>query len=108
MKKPLKRFNKSRKGCFCCNGICKCTVVFKLTICNLQMFSRSSDIKYFFTCSNLFCLISNYSNRRGVFRIQSKSMMGLFAKIVNGFQPLTVFAKSSILDVRLGFKYVSE
>ena len=28
--------------------------------------------------------------------------MELFAKIVNGFQPLTIFAKCSILDVRLG------
>ena len=29
-------------------------------------------------------------------------------KIVNGFQPLTIFAKSSILDVQLGSKYASE
>ena len=29
-------------------------------------------------------------------------------KIVNGFQPLTIFTKSSIVDVRLGFKYASE
>ena len=35
------------------------------------------------------------------------SQMELFAKIVNGFQPLTIFARSSILDVRLGFEYAS-
>ena len=27
------------------------------------------------------------------------SKMEVFAKIVNGFQPITIFAKSSILDV---------
>ena len=32
----------------------------------------------------------------------------LFAKIVNGFQQLTIFAKSSILDVRLGSEYTPE
>ena len=31
-----------------------------------------------------------------------------FAKIVNSFQPLTIFVKSSILDVRLGFEYASD
>ena len=36
------------------------------------------------------------------------SKIGLFAKIINGFQPLTIFAKSSILDVQLGSEYTSE
>ena len=31
----------------------------------------------------------------------------LFAKIVNGFQLLTIFAKGFILDVQLGSEYVS-
>ena len=31
--------------------------------------------------------------------------MDLFAKIVNGFQLLTILTKSSILDVCLGSKY---
>ena len=31
----------------------------------------------------------------------------LFAKTVNGFSPLTIFVKRSILDVRLGFEYPS-
>ena len=33
--------------------------------------------------------------------------MDLFAKIVNGFDPLTVFVKSSISDIRLGSGYLS-
>ena len=35
------------------------------------------------------------------------SKMELFTKISNGFKLLAIFAKSSILDVRLGSKYVS-
>ena len=31
-----------------------------------------------------------------------------FAKIVNGFQPLNIFAKSSSLDVWLGCEYATE
>ena len=31
-----------------------------------------------------------------------------FAKIVNGFNPLTIFAKRSILDIRLGSEYASD
>ena len=31
--------------------------------------------------------------------------MGLFAKIVDGFKPLTILAKRLILDVQLGFEY---
>ena len=33
--------------------------------------------------------------------------MDLFAKIVNGFGPLTVFVKSSISDTWLGSEYLS-
>ena len=32
----------------------------------------------------------------------------LFAKIVNSFQPLTILALDSFLDVRLGSEYASE
>ena len=32
----------------------------------------------------------------------------LFAKIINNWKPLTIFTKSSILDVRLGSEYASE
>ena len=31
-----------------------------------------------------------------------------FVKIVNGFQPLTIFAKRSILNVSSGFEYASD
>ena len=34
--------------------------------------------------------------------------MELFFKIVNGFQPLAIFAKSFVLDVWLGSEYASE
>ena len=33
--------------------------------------------------------------------------MELSAEIVNGFQPITIFPKRSILDVRQGFEYAS-
>ena len=36
------------------------------------------------------------------------SKMELFAKIVKGWKPLLFFAKNCILDVRLGFEYISE
>ena len=35
------------------------------------------------------------------------SKVVLFAKIVNGFHLLTIFAKGSILDVRMGSEYAS-
>ena len=56
MRNPLKRPNKSGKGCFCTTGICKYTVVFKLEIYNLEMFNRPSNIKSFFVCSNFLLL----------------------------------------------------
>ena len=36
------------------------------------------------------------------------SKMELFAKIVNSFQRLTIFAKSAIFDIRLRSEYASE
>ena len=33
--------------------------------------------------------------------------MELFGKIVKGFKPLTISAKNSIVDVRMGSKYTS-
>ena len=35
------------------------------------------------------------------------SKMELFAKKINGFQPVTIFAKNSTLDARLGSEYAS-
>ena len=43
---------------------------------------------------------------RGIFRTHSNIYDGV-AKIVNDFYPLTIFKKSSIVDVRLGSKYAS-
>ena len=54
-------------------------------------------------CVFKFCLISNYSNSRGVFRTQSNICDEAFAKIVKGFQLLTILIKSSILDIRQGY-----
>ena len=36
------------------------------------------------------------------------SKLELFAEIINSFQPLTIFAKSSILDGCYGFEYFSK
>ena len=45
----------------------------------------------------------------GVFRTQSNiGDRAFFAKIVNGFESLTIFAKNSIVDIRLVSKYASE
>ena len=46
-------------------------------------------------------------NTEAYSKTSRKSKMELFTKISNGFKLLTIFAKSSILDVRLGSKYVS-
>ena len=107
MRNPLKRQNKSGKGCFCTAGICKCTVVFKLKIYDLQMFSRPSDIKCSFVSSN-FVLLRIIRTAEVYPEPGQTSMIEPFAKIVKGFQLLTIFIKSSILDIRLGFEYASE
>ena len=44
---------------------------------------------------------------RCVFRTQSNIYDGVFTKMVKDFHLLTIFAKSSILDVRLGSRYAS-
>ena len=80
---PLKGSNKSRKGGFCINGICKCTVAFKLKIYNLFMFIRPSDIKCLFVYSNFVSfrivrIAEVYSEP------SRKSMMELFTKKVTG------------------------
>ena len=100
MRKPLKRPNKSRKGCFCTTEICKFTVVFKPKLCNWQMISRLSEIKCSFVCSN-FVLIQIVSIAEVYSEPSNTSTikMELFAKIVKGFQLLTIFIKSCILDI---------
>ena len=47
-------------------------------------------------------------NLRGVFRTHLNMWDGAFCeKIVDGFQPLTIFSKSSILHIRLAFECTS-
>ena len=96
MRNPLKRPNKSGKGCFCTAGVCKCIVVFRLKISNLHMFSRPSDIKCSIVSSNfvLFRIIRTAEAHSELIRT---SKMELFIKIVKGFQLLTIFIKSPIL-----------
>ena len=97
MGNPLRRPNKSGKGCFCTAGICKCTVVLKLKIYNLQMFSRTSGIKCSFAFSNF-----------ALFRITQTAEVYPEASRRSTLELLTIFIKSSILDIRLGFEYASE
>ena len=77
MGNPLKKPKKGGKGCFFTAGICICTVVFKLKIYKLQMFSIPSDTKCFFVSLNF---ILNYAKSRGVFRTQSNIYNGVFCK----------------------------
>ena len=44
---------------------------------------------------------------RGLLRTQLTYKIELFPKVVNDLQLLAIFAKNSILDVRLGFEYTS-
>ena len=44
-----------------------------------------------------------YRDSKGYPEPSLKSKMELFAKIVNVFHQLNIFAKRSILDIRLGF-----
>ena len=107
LRNPLKRPNKNGKGCFSTAGICKCTVVFKRKIYNLQMFSRPSDIKCSFVSSH-FVSFRIIRTTEVYWESNWTSTMKLFAQIVKGFQLLTIFIKSSTLDIRLGFEYASE
>ena len=100
---PLKSPNKSGKGCFCTTGICKCTVVFKLKIYYLQMFSRTSDAVLY-----LQILSSSYSNSRGVFRIQSNIYDGAFCENSYRLSAVNYFHKKLDLNIRLGFEYASK
>ena len=104
MRNPLKMHNKSGKGCF--TGIFKCIVVFQLISYNLQMFSRPSDIKCSFACSN-FVLLWIIRIAEIYSELSRQSTMERFSKIFKGFQLLTTFIKKSILDIRLGFECAS-
>ena len=71
------------------------------------MFSRPSDIKCYFVCLNFVLLqVIRTAEVYPELSVFGTSAMELFAKIINDFQLLTIFAKSSILDIRLGFEYI--
>ena len=63
------------------------------------MFSRPSDLLM------LFCVLFRII---GTAEPSRTSTMEHFAKTVKGFQLLTHFIKIFILDIRLGFEYISE
>ena len=55
--------------------------------------------------------IYNCTNKKTRGRIQKlveHLRLSFFTKLVRGFQPLTIFAKTSVLEVRLGSEYASE
>ena len=57
---------------------------------------------------------SNDSNRKNPYEsdtfseLSQTSKMELFAKLISGIQPLTIFTKHSILDVSQGYDYTSD
>ena len=68
-----------------------------------------------YSCVSYFLSLNSYSfgtfvNAGVVTKAYSepyqRSTMELFGKIVNGFKLLTIFPKSSIVDVKQGLKYV--
>ena len=71
------------------------------------MFVRPLDTKCSFVCSN-FVLFQIIQIAEVYSESSQTSKMKLFAKRVNGLQLLTIFAKASILDVRVGFDCASE
>ena len=71
------------------------------------MFSKPSDIKCSFVRSNF--VLFRIIRIAEVYSEPSRtSKMELFAKLVLGFQLITIFIKSSILYIRLGFEYAKE
>ena len=71
------------------------------------MFSRLSDVKCSFVSPNfaLFRIIRTAEDTPP--EPNRTSTKYFFVKIFKGFQLLTVFIKSSILQVRLGFEYAA-
>ena len=56
---------------------------------------------------NHHCVLFLFFNTEDYSEPSRTSEIKHVAKIVNGFQPLTIFAECSILDVRLGSEYAS-
>ena len=72
---------------------------------------KLAKLKLLIPCTNSTCEIALSKVRLGCSEAYLEpseiSKMDLFVKIVMSFQPVTIFAKSSILDVLLGSKYAS-
>ena len=62
---------------------------------NLYNSGKTSDVVQFFQN----CRRISESNIVAYPELRQTSQMELLAKVVNGFQPLTVFARNSVLDV---------
>ena len=56
----------------------------------------------------LVVLVCNTLNTNTYSKPNQTSQIKRFTKIVNSFQPLTIFAKSFILDIQLGSDFTSE
>ena len=71
----------------------------------LATLDRPHDVQYFETTNKQNTFVEKisevYSKHCQTFKME------IFAKIVNGFQPLTFFAKSSIVEVWQGSEYAS-
>ena len=64
------------------------------------------QINYFSTtCSKNGTLVQN---RLNIYRGVARTKMELFAEIVNGFKPLTIFAKKLHLRCLIGSSYASD
>ena len=70
---------------------------------NLYNSRKTSDVVQFFQN----CRRISESNIVAYPELRQTSQMELLAKVVNGFQPLTVFARNSVLDVWEGSEYAS-
>ena len=66
---------------------------------------KSIDITFFFIVN--FEQVFAHRVFRGVFRTQQNTYVRAFSENSYGFQALTIFVKSSIVNVRLGSKYAS-
>ena len=75
-----------------------------------DFFSKCDQIRSHFLCSNTvnivqFAYADFFKFERRIQNPVEHLRWSFFVKIVTGFQALTTFAKSSMLDVRLGSEY---
>ena len=92
LEKPFERAKQKWKRLFFTAGICKCTVILKLKIYNLQMFSRTLDVKCFFVSSN-FVLFRNIRTAEVYSEPSRTYTMELFEKIVKRLSAVNYFHK---------------